>query len=250
LIVPYFALNGTLAALRSTNGGTSYTGPFTIASRTSHTVAGSLRFLALPSAEIDASGKVYVVWADCKFRTGCPNAPNDIVMKTSLNGTTWSTVTRVPIDATNSTVDHFIPGLGVDRTTSGSAAHLALAYYYYPNASCTSATCQLDVGFVSSSNGGTSWSTAQQLGGPMSLGWLAKTNQGAMVGDYISTSFSSGNAFPVFALADAPSNGVLDEATYTIAGGLAVSGGNSTSRADHALTPRVARSATPFITRS
>jgi hypothetical protein len=249
VIVPYFALTGTLAALRSTNGGTSYTGPFTIASRTSHTVAGSLRALSLPSAEIDAAGKVYVVWADCRFRTGCPNAPNDIVMKTSLDGTTWSTVTRVPIDATNSTVDHFTPGLGVDNTTSGSSAHLALAYYYYPNANCTRATCQLDVGIVSSTNGGTSWSASQQLGGPMSLSWLANTSQGAMVGDYISTSFSNGKAFPAFALANAPSNGVFDEATYTVAGGVTVSGGNATSRTDHALTPHVEQSATPFLTR-
>ncbi len=250
VIVPYLTTAGTLAALRSTNGGTSYTGPFRVASLTAHKVAGNLRALSLPSAEVDASGKVYVVWADCRFRTGCPNAPNDIVMKTSVDGITWSTVTRVPIDATTSTVDHFIPGIGVDITTSGSAAHLALAYYYYPNANCTSASCQLDVGFVSSTNGGTSWSAGQQLGGPMSLSWLANTSQGPMVGDYISTSFSNGKAFPAFALANAPSNGVLDEATYTVAGGLAVSGGSATSHADHALTPHVAQSAMPFVTRS
>jgi hypothetical protein len=249
VIVPYLTTAGTLAALRSTNGGTSYTGPFGIASLTPHTVAGNLRASSLPSAEIDAAGKVYIVWADCRFRTGCPGAPNDIVMKTSLDGITWSTVMRVPIDPTNSTVDHFIPGLGVDRTTSGSSAHLALTYYYYPNASCTSATCQLDVGFVSSTNGGASWSATQQLGGPMSLSWLANTNQGPMVGDYISTSFSSGTAFPAFALANAPSNGVLDEATYTVAGGLGVSGGGATSHADHAFTPHLERSATPIVSR-
>jgi hypothetical protein len=171
-------------------------------------------------------------------------------MKTSLDGTAWSTVRRVPIDATNSTVDHFIPGLGVDSTTSGSSAHLALAYYYYPHANCTSATCELDVGVVSSTNAGISWSAPRQLGGPMSLSWLAKTNQGAMVGDYISTSFSNGKAFPVFALANAPSNGVLDEATYTVAGGLTVSGGNADSYTDRALTPPVEQSATPSVTRN
>jgi hypothetical protein len=249
VIVPYFSLTGTLAALRSTDGGTSYTGPFTIASRTSHTVAGGLRALSLPSAEIDASGKVFVAWADCRFRTGCPNAPNDIVMKTSLDGTTWSTVRRVPIDATQSTVDHFIPGLGVDSATSGSSAHLALAYYYYPNANCTSATCELDVGVISSTNAGISWSAPQQLGGPMSLSWLAKTNQGAMVGDYISTSISNGKALPVFALANAPSNGTLDEAAYTVAGGLTVSGGNADSHTDRALTPPVDQPATTSVRR-
>ena len=146
-------------------------------------------------------------------------------MSTSLNGLAWSPVTRVPIDPTTSTVDHFIPGLGVDKATSGSSAHLALTYYYYPNASCTSSSCRLHVGFISSTNGGTTWSPVQQLAGPMPLNWLASTSQGAMVGDYISTSFSGGRAFPVVALANAPSNGTFDEAMYTFAGGLAVSGG-------------------------
>ncbi len=40
---------------------------------------------------------------------------------------------RIPIDATTSTVDHFIPGIGVDPTTSGANAHLTIVYYYYPN---------------------------------------------------------------------------------------------------------------------
>jgi hypothetical protein len=250
VIVPFLTLAGTLAALRSTNGGTTYTGPFKIASLTSHPVAGNFREDSLPSAEIDASGKVYVAWGDCRFRAGCPNAPNDIVMSTSVNGTTWSAVRRVPIDATKSTVDHFIPGLGVDRTTSGHSAHLALAYYYYPKASCTRATCQLDVGFVSSTNGGSSWSGARKLGGPMSLSWLANTNLGAMVGDYISTSFSNGKAFPAFALAHARQNGLLDEATYTVAGGLPVPGGNATSLRDHAFNPHVEPSATSVVTRN
>jgi hypothetical protein len=34
--------------------------------------------------------------------------------------TTWSAVTRVPIDATSSTVDHFIQGFGIDHATVGS----------------------------------------------------------------------------------------------------------------------------------
>ena len=41
---------------------------------------------------------------------------------TSTDGVTWSAVTRVPIDATTSGVDHFIPGIAVDRATSGSDA--------------------------------------------------------------------------------------------------------------------------------
>jgi hypothetical protein len=57
------------------------------------------------------------------------------------------------------------------------------------------------VGFVSSKNGGANWSSPIQLAGPMSLTGLPLTNQGYMVGDYISTSFSKGTAHPVFAKA-------------------------------------------------
>ena len=71
----------------------------------------------LPSAEVAGDGKVYVAWQDCGFRSGCTS--NDIVYSTSLDGVAWTAKTRVPIDPTNSGVDHFIPGFAVDRSTSG-----------------------------------------------------------------------------------------------------------------------------------
>jgi hypothetical protein len=114
----------------------------------------------------------------------------------------------------------------VDRSTSGASARLGLTYYFYPNRSCTAATCQLDVGFISSANGGASWSAATQLAGPMTLSWLANTSQGRMVGDYISTSVRNGaNAFPIIAVASAPTGGTFNEAMYVPTGGLAVTGG-------------------------
>jgi hypothetical protein len=168
-----------------------------------HYVAGSLRAMPLPSAGIDAGGRVYVVWSDCRFRTNC--AANDIVLSTSSDGLTWSSVARVPIDDVAGTVDHFIPGLAVDPSTSGATARLSLAYYFYPNASCTPSTCQLNVGAISSGNGGTSWGPATRLtANSMAVAWLANTNQGYMVGDYISASFAGGTATAVFAVATAP----------------------------------------------
>src|SRR6266487_639193 len=106
-----------IIAWRSTNGGASWTSTVTVSAVTDHAPAGNLRSGPLPSAEIDAAGKVYVVWQDCRFRRGCKS--NDIVFSTSTDGVSWSPVSRVPIDATTSSVDHFIPGLGVDPTTSG-----------------------------------------------------------------------------------------------------------------------------------
>ena len=141
-----------------------------------------------------------MVWHDCRFRSGCSS--NDIVMSTSTNGKNWSSVVRIPIDATNSGVDHFIPGIGVDRTTSGASAHLALTYYFYPVANCNTSTCQLKVGYVSSTDGGANWASPKTLAGPMKLTALPNTTLGYMVGDYISTSvFANGKADPVFAVA-------------------------------------------------
>ncbi len=224
------AFETSLRAFRSTDGGNSWSRIRTITNLTDHTVAGSLRTGPLPSAEVDAAGKVYVVWQDCRFRSGC--TANDIVMSTSTNGTSWSAVARIPIDATNSGVDHFIPGIAVDRSTSGGSAHIVVTYYYYPVANCTAATCQLRVGSISSTNGGATWSAPVEVAGPMTLSWLPNTSQGRMVGDYISTSFNAGGtAHGAFAVANAPTAGGpdcatatpnCDQATYTTTGGQAL----------------------------
>jgi hypothetical protein len=186
-----------------------------------------MRTSPLPSAEIDAAGKVYVAWQDCRFRIGCP--ANDIVFSTSTSGTSWSAVQRVPIDAVTSAVDHFIPGLAVDAGTSGATAHVALYYYYFPNAACNVLTCALDVGFVSSADGGTTWSSGQQVAGPTTIAQIATTTEGAMVGDYISTSFLAGRAYGVFAVGAAPSGQTYNEAMYTLTGGLVATGGTQPS---------------------
>src|SRR3954471_5105956 len=127
VIVPIANANETaIGAFNSTNGGVSWSAVTTIATIRHHRVAGSLREGPLPSAEIDGAGTTYVAWTDCRFRTSC--AKNDIVLSHSLNatGTSWSAVTRVPIDGTSSGVDHFIPGLAVNNASLGSGADLGL----------------------------------------------------------------------------------------------------------------------------
>ncbi len=49
----------------------------------------------------------------------------------------------------------------------------------------------------------------------MSLDWIAVSDDGQMVGDDISTSFSGGNAHSFFVVATAPAVGVLSEALFT-----------------------------------
>jgi hypothetical protein len=219
VIVPFADLNGAVASFYSPDGGRTWGGTKVIAPIISHGEGGNLRSAGLPSSAIDGAGTIYVVWPDCRFRTNC--AENDIVMSTSKDGKTWSTITRVPIDATTSTVDHFITGLGADPTTSGATAHLGLAYYYYPVSNCTQTTCKLRVGFIESKNGGTTWVGKKVLGGVMSLNWLPNTFSGNMVADYITVSYAGGKAFPVFVQALAPSGSLLHQAVYTTTAGFA-----------------------------
>lgn len=210
VIVPFEG--GGIDSFSSTDGGKTWGKTVTIATINSHAQAGGLRNPNLPSAEIDAAGNVYVVWSDCRFRTGC--SENDIVMSTSADGNTWSAPVRIPIDPTTSTIDHFIPGIGVDHTTSGNGAHLTLLYYFYPVSKCGNA-CNLDVGFVTSQDGGQTWTGGTQIAGPMQLSWLPVSDLGPMVADYVSVSYTNGNPFGVFANATAPTGALLNEAMYT-----------------------------------
>ena len=90
--------------------------------------AGAIRNSPLPSAQEDASGKVYVVWNDCRFRASCQS--NDIVMSTSTNGTTWTPVVRIPIGSVTGDADHMIPGIGIQPGTSGPKAKIASGRAY------------------------------------------------------------------------------------------------------------------------
>jgi hypothetical protein len=154
---------------------------------------------------------VYVAWEDCRFRVKCSS--NDIVFSDSADGVHWSAPARIPIDPASSGADHFIPGLAVDPTTSGSTAHLALTYYFYPDATCPGG-CRLEAGYISSPDGGGHWGPATVLIGPMSLDDVADTSQGRMVGDYISTSFSGATATTLLAIGSPHTASTFDEAMY------------------------------------
>ncbi|HEX6470722.1 MAG TPA: sialidase family protein [Streptosporangiaceae bacterium] len=230
VLVPYLSNNDQIRSFRSIDGGATWRASVLVSSIQDHTVAGGLRTEALPSAEIDAAGTAYVVWQDCRFQSGCP--ANDIVMSKSTSETTWGPVTRVTSDGG----DHFIPGVGVDVGTSGGTARLAVAYYRYPTASCSASTCQLTVGYTSSTNGGSTWTTPTQLAGPFTLASIANTSQGRMVGDYISTSIVNGRAWPAFAVATAPSGSTFNEPMDVPTGGLPIGSGAVSSAAAPVVT--------------
>ncbi|HTZ98431.1 MAG TPA: sialidase family protein [Terriglobales bacterium] len=210
VVVPY--QGGAVRAFVSTNGGKSWNASVNVSSIEDYFDPGNIRNFDLPAATIDGAGNVYVVWSDCRFRSGC--STNDIVASTSADGTHWSSPVRIPIDPLNSNIDHFLPGVGADPATSGSTAHLTIVYYYYPVANCNT-NCQLDVGFTSTDDGGSTWTSGVQLAGPMQLTWLPVSDDGYMVADYIGVSYINGNPLGVFAVATAPNGSTLNEAMYT-----------------------------------
>jgi hypothetical protein len=226
VVVPIEGIAGSMLAFVSSDGGASWAQSTTISSIVDHQVAGGLRTDPLPASAVDGTGKLFVVWEDCRFRAAC--ASNDLVLSTSTDGIAWTAPARIPLDATTSTADHFLPGLGIDPATSGSSAHLGLTYYSYPTANCTASTCALNASFTSSNDGGHSWTAPVLLAGPMTVSWLPNTFAGLMVGDYMSTVFAGGKAFPIFVSARANSGTQFDEAVFTTASGFAAASTSQT----------------------
>ncbi len=217
VIVPISNAHETeIMVFRSTDGGASWSRAVPLTSVTSFSGNAYFTDNILLTPQVDQSGKVYLVWVDCRFETNCQG--NDLVMMTSTDGISWSLVQRIPIAPRGSGVNYYVSGFGIDPTTSGASAHLGLTFYYYP-ADCFN-NCSLSVGFVSSIDGGSTWSSKIRLGGPIPGSWIAQGNN--KVGDYIATAFCNGRAFPIFALATAPSGGYFNEAMYTIQGGIGV----------------------------
>lgn len=217
VIVPISNARETeIMVFRSTNGGVSWSRAVPLTSVTSFSGNAYFRDNILLTPQVDRAGKVYLVWVDCRFELNCQG--NDLVMMTSSDSISWSLVQRIPIAARGSGINYYVSGFGIDATTSGASAHLGLTFYYYP-ANCFN-NCALSVGFVSSIDGGSTWSSKIRLGGPIPGSWVAQGNN--KVGDYIATAFCNGRAFPIFALATAPSAGHFNEAMYTIDGGIGV----------------------------
>jgi hypothetical protein len=142
---------------------------------------------------------------------------------------------RIPIGTSSDGHDNFIPGAAVDSNTSGPTGRIGLTFYYYTQSACGS-SCALNVGFLQSNNGGSTWTAVQQLAGPFALSQIANTSQGRMVGDYISSSWidtpAGRRAFGAFAVGQAPATGkAFDEATFVPSGGLTRLGGDRPSEA-------------------
>jgi hypothetical protein len=244
LIVPYWGFTATsvyIGSFTSNNGGQTYSSHVEISPIFMAFDGGAIRTSPLPSAQENADGTVYVAWNDCRFRPLC--SANDIVFSTSTDGATWTPATRVPIDAASSSVDTFTPGFGVDPTSSGSSTRIGLYYYFYPDTNCDIETCQLDIGYISSTDGGPDWSEPRQVAGPIDLTWIAPTTGGLMFGDYIGSAIVQGRAVTVVATATPPTDHLFHEPMVAPPGGLPVTGGTAPGEAPAAATPAAAATA-------
>ena len=222
VVIPYalFApINGEdrVASVASADGGETFAAPVRVASLIAEEPM-DIRAPAMPAADVDGAGRLYVAWQDSRFRRE-DGVGNDIVFASSQDGVTWSDPSRIRLPESS---QYFLPALAVDPATSGSNAHLAVAFYsMHLRAGCTvfvpGCADELDAWLVESKDAGSKWSPPRRLNAePMQLEWLAETSLGRMLGDYISVSFVGGKAVPVLALSGEPSVGGYAEAVFAV----------------------------------
>jgi hypothetical protein len=175
-------------------------------------------------------------------------APNDIALSVMPGPTgaapspVFGTPARIAIEAdagaSSNTVDHFVPGIAADPNAAG---RLGLFYYSYPQANCVYASntpqflpapqpqCAPQQNYVSSANGGTTWSAPTTLGTMSSLAMVPRGTDGPDLGNengpvVIPFGPLKGNAITLFALG-LPVKG-LDESLYVPTHGLPIGGGS------------------------
>ena len=166
------------------------------------------------SADVDASGTVYVTWADCRFSPQC--ASNAVVLTTSRDGVAWTAARRVPLGGPAAgAVDRFVPALAVDPATSGARTRLAITAYTVTQAQGCAGCEVVDAFLVRSSDGGRTWRAPVRLNAEsMPLTWIADTGLGRMLADYISVSFVGGRPVPVLSLAGEPAAGGFRQSIF------------------------------------
>jgi len=200
LVVAYlWELNGfTIAASRSADGGATWTGPARIAGVSAACGIRGFRAFPLPSADVDAGGRVWVTWHDC----ASPGATrNSVFVSASPDGIGWSAPTAV-----TSGRNALLPAIGIDAATG----RVAIAYM-------RAATAGMDVELVESAGAG--WGVPRRLSAQtMPLPWMPNTVSGRMLGDYISVHYAGGRPLVVWVLANEPVGSSLRQAVYATRG--------------------------------
>jgi hypothetical protein len=203
LVVAYLWELARFAVATSTSidGGLSWSAPVRVADVAASCAIPGFRAFPLPSADVDAGGRIWVTWHDC----AAPGAVQSAVfVSTSADGAAWSTPTRVT-DGARSAV---LPAIGIDAATG----RVAIAYLR-DTAEGVHTELVESVG------------TAAAFGAPRRLSVegsalpsMARTSSGRMLGDYISVHYARGRPLVVWVLALTPIDGRLREAVYATRG--------------------------------
>ncbi len=176
-----------LIAIRSRDGGTALEAPVTVAPMRS--APPGHRAPDIPTADVDASGRIWVAWHGCTARASCDG--NDVLVSSSPDGVTWAPPARATT-ARNAS----IPAIA-----AGPGGRVGVLYY-------VRGAGGMDAEFAESRNGGTVFGQPQRLNAlTMPIEWLPETSGGRMLADYVSLSYAGGRPLALWALASEPTAG-------------------------------------------
>lgn len=194
LTVLSLAEGGGIAAVRSTDGGATFADAVAVGP-TQLAELGLVRAVPVPSATVDAAGRIVVAWYSCALRAAC--TANDVLVSSSSDSVAWT-----PPVAVRAPGSAFTPAIA-----ASPGGRLAVVFH-------TVRPAGVDVWMAESADDLT-WLPAQRLSAQtMPLGWLADTNQGRMLGDYVGVAYAGSRAVPVFALAAAPVGDALRQGIF------------------------------------
>ncbi len=200
LVVPFLWNGRRIGAAVSTDGAASF-GPPVVAADIQVRSARGLRFFALPSADVDPSGRVWVTWHDCRFSSGC--ASNSVVVSTSTDGQAWTAPSAV-----TSGRNAMLPAIGIHPRTG----RVAIAYHVVRPGG-------IDVERIESRVGTSGWGPPSRLSAEtMPRTWLPGTESGRMLADYISVHYAGARPLVVWVLASEPVGASLRQAIYATRG--------------------------------
>jgi len=207
-----FLFNFSVAFVSSSDGGTTWSGPTTVAAQqlaNDFSTKGDLLRTGngLPSVAIDAStGQLYVVWEDARFTGG---AINQVVISTSTNGgVIWST--PAAISKTPTTVPAFTTTVAVN-----SAGTVAVTYYDMRNPDGITTGLPTDYWLVTSTDYGSSFGNELRLTSTSFDMSIAPNAGGLFLGDYEALT-NIGNTFEPFFVKTVSSSNPTDVFTTFI----------------------------------
>jgi hypothetical protein len=197
---------GTIAVLRSTNQGTSWSGPITISplgtvgvtAPDGHDVRTGDIIPEIASDESAGSDDVYAVWQDARFN----GFQRDQVAfsRSTDGGRNWSAPVRI---STHNETQAFTPAIRVD-----DEGNIGVTYYDFRNDNPNTEPLDTDAWFTRSSDGGRTWSEERVTPQSFDMRQAPDAN-GFFVGDYEGLSALGTTFYPFWSQSDASGTNVF-----------------------------------------